>query len=301
MASDTIIVGLGEALFDLLPGGRVLGGAPLNVAYHAHQLLAGHGGAGIVASRVGADALGDEIIAALTCRQMSPSFVQRDLERPTGTVKVTLAAGQPTFEIVDDVAWDRLEFSPPWAELARTASAVCFGSLAQRSPTSRETIWQFLDAAGQAVRLFDVNLRQKYYDYTVIVESCRRATIVKLNEEELPIVADLLALPIGPPLFRIAQLRARFELAAVVYTRGRRGTMLITDKVIAPPPVSYPAMANADAVGAGDACTAGILVGWLRGLPPAEVADLANHVGAFVASQPGATPALPEEVTRRVE
>ena len=297
MDCPATLVGLGEALFDLLPGGRVLGGAPLNVACHAHQLLRGGGGRGVVASRVGGDTLGDELIAALGGRGMTAEFVQRDSQFPTGTVNVTLHAGEPTFEIARDVAWDHLEFTTEYQELASGASAVCFGTLAQRSPDSREAIWQFLDAANGAVRLFDVNLRQKFYDYEVIVESLRRASIVKLNEEELTIVADLLALPIGAPAYRLAQLCARYELEAVVYTRGRRGTMLVlADKVIAPPAVGYPIADGADTVGAGDACSAGVLVGWLRGLPPSEIVELANHLGAFVASQPGATPTLPDEI-----
>jgi fructokinase len=291
------IVGLGEALFDLLPSGKVLGGAPLNVACHAHQLLAGRGGRGVVTSRIGNDSLGQELLGELARLGMSAEHVQRDATHPTSTVNVTLNAGQPTFEIVANVAWDHLEFTPAWESLAAAANAVCFGSLAQRSPASRETIWRFLDAAEQAVRLFDVNLRQHYYDRMILSENCRRATIVKLNEEELPAVADLLALPAGAPDYRLAQLRSLYELEAVVYTRGQRGTMLVVgDKVFEPPVVGFPAAPNADAVGAGDACTAGILVGWLRDMLPAEIAELANHLGAFVASQKGATPTLPPEV-----
>lgn len=297
MAGDITIVGLGEALFDLLPGGQVLGGAPLNVAFHAHQLLCGRRGRGVVASRVGCDKLGDEIRAQLARSGIATDYLQRDADQATGTVHVTLHDGQPSFEIVANVAWDHLEFTPAWAELAAQAKAVCFGTLAQRSPASRATIERFLDHAATAVRLFDVNLRQHFYNRAMLDGSCRRATIVKLNEEELPILARLLGLTARAAADQLAQLRARYELDAVVYTRGHQGTTLVLgDRVIAPPAVSYPAAPNADAVGAGDACAAGILVGWSLGLPPTQIAELANHLGAFVASQPGATPELPPEV-----
>ena len=136
MEDKLIIVGLGEALFDLLPTGRVLGGATLNVACHAHVLLSEREGQGVVASRIGADDLGDEILAQLARRGMATDYVQRDAAHPTGIVNVTLQTGQPTFEIVANVAWDYMEFTPGWSDLAGRATAVCFGTLAQRSSTS---------------------------------------------------------------------------------------------------------------------------------------------------------------------
>lgn len=301
MNGGPTIVGLGEALWDVLPSGKQLGGAPLNVAVHAQQLLQGRG-RGVVASRVGVDPLGDEIIAELSGRQMTADFVQHDPSHATGTVRVKLEKGQPSYEIVEDVAWDHLEFTPAWEELASGATAVCFGTLAQRSPTSCDTIRRFLDTARGAVRLFDVNLRQQFYSREVIDESCRRATLVKLNEDELPVLSKRLGLPVGAPVFQLAQLRGRYDLEAVVYTRGRRGTLLVLDdKLITPPAVGYPFAADADSVGAGDACSAGILVGWSLGMPRARIADLANHMGAFVASRRGATPKLPAEIVELLE
>jgi fructokinase len=250
-----------------------------------------------VASRVGTEALGDEVVRELAGRGVTTDYVQRDAEHPTSTVNVKLDAGQPTFRFTPDIAWDYLEFTSAWAELAARCDAVCFGTLAQRSPKSRAAIWQFLDAAKQAVRLFDVNLRQGFYDRESLVEGCRRATLVKLNDQELPIIAAALSLSGGATGDQLSQLRETFDLDAVVFTRGKRGTLLIlAEAVIDPPPASYPAAPRADAVGAGDACSAGILVGWLLGLPPERIADLANHLGAFVASQPGATPELPMTV-----
>jgi fructokinase len=292
------IVGLGEALWDLLPSGKQLGGAPLNVACHADQLLRQRGGRGVVASRVGNDELGLEVVSRLTDRGMTTEFVERDQIHPTSTVRVELKDGQPTYTFADDIAWDYLEFTPTWHELASNCAAVCFGTLAQRSHASRQTIWQFLDAASQAIRLFDVNLRQGFYDGESISEGCRRATVVKLNEEELPVVARELALTDGTRESQLRQLREKFDLDAVVYTRESRGTLLVlTGEIIDPAPVSYPAAPDADAVGAGDACAAGILVGYSLGWSPAQTVELANRLGAYVTSQSGATPVLPVEIT----
>jgi fructokinase len=292
------IVGLGEALWDLLPGSKQLGGAPLNVACHADQLLRKRGGHGVVASRVGSDDLGREVAVRLTARGMTTEFVERDQNRPTSTVRVELEDGQPTYRFADDIAWDHLEFSPTWHALAASCTAVCFGTLAQRSRASRKAIWRFLDSSPQAIRLFDVNLRDGYYDRESILEGCRRATVVKLNEEELPIVARELALTDGAPVSRLRKLREKFDLDAVVYTRGRQGTLLVrAGEIIDPEPVGYPAAPNADAVGAGDACAAGILVGYSLGWSSAQTVELANRLGAYVASQSGATPVLPVEIT----
>jgi fructokinase len=302
MLQPTTIVGLGEALWDILPGGKQLGGAPLNVAFHANQLLRERGGCGVVASRVGDDELGREALARLVAQDMTTEFVELDAEHATSTVHVELRDGQPNYRFTDDIAWDYLELTAAWRKLADTCQAVCFGTLAQRSRISRQTIWQFLDAAPQAVRLFDVNLRQGFYDVESIAEGCRRATIVKLNEEELPIVACALQFPEGAPEMKLQQLGAKFGVSVVVYTRGPRGTLLVVDEeVVELPPFNYPVAPHADAVGAGDACAAGILVGCVLGLPPAQTAELANRLGAFVASQPGATPTLPVEIIRAID
>lgn len=301
MKTDLTVVGLGEALWDLLPGGKALGGAPLNVACHADRLLRCLDGQASVASRVGTDALGDEVVRELGRRGMSTDFLQIDDRHPTSTVDVTVAAGQPTYTFAPDIAWDHLEFTAEWADLAAKCHAVCFGTLAQRSPKSRRAIWEFLDAAPQALRLFDVNLRQSFYDRECVVESCRRANIVKLNDQELDTIFQMLELPAGTREARLTQMRERLNLEAVVFTRGERGTMLIhRDGVEDPPPVRYPAVANADAVGAGDACAAAVLVGWLLRWPPARTAELANRLGAYVAARPGATPELPAELVQAV-
>lgn len=298
MASRYQIVGLGEALFDLFPSAQLLGGAPLNVAVHAHQLGASRGGEGIVVSRVGQDELGNQVESELKKRGMNPAHLQRDPDKDTGKVHVGVdAKGQPTFEIVVDVAWDWLQFDFDAEEVARRCDAVCFGTLAQRNAQSRNTIYRFLDSARRATRLFDVNLRQHFYDRNILHRSCELSSAVKLNDQELPIVARLLALPGDTADKQVNALIKRYSLRHVVLTRGALGTLIYTatDRIQGDP-VSYPAAANADAVGAGDACSAAILTGLVLRQPLDKVLTLANHAGAFVASQPGATPILPESI-----
>jgi fructokinase len=301
MSRSINVVGLGEALWDVLPNGKVLGGAPLNVACHAHRLLRGRG-EGIVASRVGTDLMGDEVLADLARRGMTTKFVQRDPAHPTSTVTVELHAGQPTYTFAADIAWDHLEPTKELLELATECDALCFGTLAQRSRKSRETIWSVLDAAYGALLLFDVNLRQGFYDRESVEGGCRRATFVKLNEHELPIVSDLLELPPGSLQERLMRFFDRFDVKGIVLTRGERGTLIVMpDGVFDSPPVSYPTAANADAVGAGDACSAAVLVGLVLDWPMERTVALANHMGAYVASQPGATPDLPMTIAAMIE
>ena len=274
------VVGLGEALFDLLPAGPVLGGAPLNVAVHAQQL----GARGVLVSRVGRDALGERLRGEAENRGLDASGLQIDPARPTGTVAVTLEKGEPRYDITKDVAWDHLEFTPELRALADTADAVCFGSLGQRSPRSRETIGRFVESAAKAVRLFDVNLRQDYYSAELLRDSLRRASIVKLNQDELPVVLGLLGMS------SLDSLRVEYGLTHAVLTRGAEGTSI---NGVAGEPVRFPVQPDADSVGAGDACSAGVLTGVLRGWPIERTLALANRMGAYVASVPGATPRLP--------
>src|SRR5882762_10305917 len=185
------IVGVGEVLWDLLPSGKQLGGAPANFAYMANVL----GDRGVVASRVGADALGREARHAMDTLGITTCYVEEDSFRPTGTVEVRVdAAGQPEFTIAESVAWDALEWTPQWAELASKADVLCYGSLAQRAPASRATIRRFLEAAPLAtLRVYDVNLRHTFFTRDVLHESLQLAHVVKLNDQELPRIADLLA------------------------------------------------------------------------------------------------------------
>jgi fructokinase len=309
MERELTIVGLGEALFDIFPGREILGGAPLNVAVHAHQLASVVGGRGIPASRIGRDELGRRVIDELSARGIPTSGLQVDDVRPTGRVLVTLRGKEPHYEIVPDAAWDHLAFTEDLERLAGECDAVCFGTLGQRSPGARATIGQFLEHATRAIRLFDVNLRQEFFSAELIRHGCALATVVKLNEHELPQIHRLLVHTEGENAAmemeshdRMAgELRERLALDAVVLTRGAAGTALYTaGGKTEGEPASYPHDPGADSVGAGDACAAGILVGMLLGWPPARVVALANASGAYVASQPGATPRLPPRLLESV-
>jgi fructokinase len=283
-----IVVGLGELLWDLLPAGKQLGGAPANFAYITSLL----GDEGIPASRLGQDALGEEAILRLRELALPTAFIQEDADRPTGTVQVEVdAAGQPRFEISESVAWDFLEWTPQWQRLAQQADAVCFGSLAQRSERSRATIRKFVLAARQrdAVRVFDVNLRQEFFTRHVLAESMMLATLLKLNHEELPRIMRLFELEHHREEDSARCLLSLHNLKLVCITRGNGGSLLISADECSEHPGFQ--VKVADTVGAGDAFTAALLHGYLRGTPLAQINETANRVGAWVASQSGATPA----------
>lgn len=286
------IVGIGEALFDVFASGERLGGAPLNVGLHAHELGRRSETCGVVVSRVGQDARGRRLIDQLADRGMSTEYIETDPDRPTGRVYVDVDVnGQPNFDIVANAAWDAIQYDPNLEDLAQRCDAVCFGTLAQRDGQSRNTIYRFLDACPRAIRMFDVNLRQDAWDHRLLLRSCEWSTIVKLNEKELPIVME--AVDVDSP----QALQRRFDLDMVVLTRGEAGTCLYTASgEVTGPPARYDPVPDADAVGAGDACAAAILVGRSLRLEPAQIVGLANSVGAWVASQSGATPSLPDSI-----
>ena len=288
--SPPLIVGLGEALYDLLPAGSALGGAPLNAAVQSHQL----GNNAVVTSRIGRDALGQALLDDLAKRGMNTAFIQSDPDAPTGTVDVFLRDGEPEYDIISGVAWDRLAWDESLAGLVKRCDAVCFGTLGQRLEPARSTIQQFVTTASQAVRLFDLNLRQDYFSATVLEASCRAASIVKMNEAELAVVAPLLRLGQAE---EIQQLIEHFDLDLFVLTRGKLGTALhSSNSVVVGQPAQFAPEPDADSVGAGDACSAAILHGAVRRWPLQKTADLANRLGAFVASRKGATPELPAEL-----
>jgi fructokinase len=286
-AKNHVVVGLGEVLWDLLPGGKQLGGAPTNFAYITNLL----GDNGVVASRVGADDLGREARQALEILGLRTANLQLDSAHPTGTVKVQLdAAGQPKFEISENVAWDFLAWAPEWNALANEADAVCFGSLAQRSPVSHKTIREFVNAARpNATRIFDVNLRQAFFSAEVLVESLKRADIMKLNDDELPRVMALLGIAHHNEESSAESLLRTFSLKLVCVTRGANGSLLVNNSGRHHHP-GYP-IKVADTIGAGDAFTAALVHQYLRGASLSAMNDAANRVGSWVASQIGGTPA----------
>jgi fructokinase len=286
-----LIVGLGEILWDLLPTGRVLGGAPGNVAVHASAL----GACGAIASCVGADDLGEEIRRHLRTAGLDITAIAIDPDKPTGTVTVELDdEGVPSFIIHQDVAWDAIPFTPELESLMARADAVCFGSLAQRSSVSQHTIREALAATTpDCLRICDVNLRQHYYSRDVLVESFNAADIVKLNDDELATIADLLSLPDEPDLTMRA-LKVRFDLQLAILTCGPEGSVLMT-----PDETSHHAgepVEVVDTVGAGDAFTATVALGVLRGEKLSAIHERAERVARYVCTQPGATPTLPDEL-----
>jgi len=288
LSKKHIVVGLGELLWDLLPAGKQLGGAPANFAYITSLL----GDEGIPASRLGEDALGAEAIRRLGELALPTEFIQKDADHPTGTVKVEVdGTGQPRFEISESVAWDFLDWTPQWQKLAQQADAVCYGSLAQRSECSHATIRSFLLASHpSAARVFDVNFRQHFYTTQVFAESMKLATIIKLNHEELPRIMRLFELEHRGEEESARRLLSLYELKLVCVTRGDGGSILVSvDESNQHPGFKVKV---ADTVGAGDAFTAALVHGYLRGTPLAQVNETANRVGAWVASQSGATPPL---------
>jgi fructokinase len=296
MATNPLIIGLGELLWDMLPSGKRLGGAPANFAYHAQAL----GNRGIIASRVGSDDLGKEILNQLAKLRLDTQYIQIDELMPTGTAAVELdEKGQPKFTITEEVAWDYLELNDKWEQLAKNANAVCFGSLAQRSHQSRQTIRRFLRAASlDAVRVFDVNLRQPFGTTEVIHDSFLLADIVKLSESELPQVFKLLGLKSSNLKANVHLLLETYGLKLVCLTRGQLGCTLANEKQITEHQGFK--VRIADAVGAGDAFTAALVHHYLKGTSLEKTAQAANRLGSFVASQKGATPQIDKNILNQV-
>lgn len=284
------VVGIGEILWDLLPAGRQLGGAPANFAYITTLL----GDEGIAASRLGDDDFGREARAQLRRLGLAEEFVQTDSQNPTGTVKVELdERGQPFFDITERVAWDFLEWTPSWKELAEQAGAVCFGSLAQRSVLSRETISRFLEATRpDAVRVFDVNLRQHFFTREIIDGSLCLATIVKVNHEELPRICEIVELSCENDYSAARNLAKLHGVKLVCVTRGGEGSLLVSRTGEVSEHSGFRVRIG-DTVGAGDAFTAAMVHQFLRGASLERMNEAANRMGAWVASQMGATP-VPE-------
>src|SRR5579871_5924588 len=280
------IVGIGEVLWDLLPKGACLGGAPANFAYITTLM----GDQGIVASRVGEDSRGIDALRRMEELGLDIDHVQTDRQCPTGVVKIELdAKGQAKYEFVQPVAWDRLEWNEDWQQLAKQADAVCFGSLAQRSEKSRTTIRKFLaEASANTLKVFDVNLRQCYYSEDILAESMRLADIVKLNDEELPKIMELYKLTFKDELSSAKKLQEKFGLKILCVTRGDRGSILVRGRDVSEHRGFR--IRVADTIGSGDAFTAGLVHEYLHGASLDLMNEVANLVGAWVASEVGAMP-----------
>jgi len=286
-----IVVGLGELLWDCFADGRRPGGAPANVAFQACQL----GCRGVVCSRVGQDPLGDELVGFLAVQGLPIEWIQRDATHPTGTVTVdTSRADRPTYVIHENVAWDHLQATLAVKELMAQAAAVCFGTLAQRYPDSRQAIAEALEATRPGcLVVYDVNLRQHWYQRPWIEQSLAHSRIVKLNSDEARVLATLLETGPGDDAAFAHALQQRYGVQTVCITRAEHGCLLVSgSEIVDSPGVRVQVV---DAVGAGDAFSAALIVGQLRAWPLARQAAFANQVGALVASRPGAMPVLRDE------
>lgn len=290
-----IAVGLGELLWDMLPEGRQIGGAPFNFARHCNQL----GLEGFPVSQIGIDELGNETVSLLKDWGITPDFVYRDPQHETGTVNIRLDnQGKPNYEIRDDAAWDFIQHNLLLEQLAPKVDIVCFGTLAQRSDASRSTIYSFLDRmSSDAIKLFDVNLRQHFYSIGSIEASLERASILKLSDEELPVLKNAFSLS-GSVEVQLSELKNRFELKLIAYTRGAEGSLLIDGSGTDDHPGNT--ITTIDTIGAGDSFSATLCAGLLQGLTLAPLNENANQVAAYVCSQRGATPALPESIVKNV-
>jgi len=277
-----VIVGIGEILWDMLPTGKALGGAPANFAYHAGRL----GEEGWAVSAIGDDPLGHEILDIVEGKKLNNLIAVTDM--PTGTVQVTLDdKGVPSYNIMEDVAWDNIPFTPEMESLARRADAVCFGSLVQRMG-SRDSVMKFLRATSpEALRVFDINLRQHYYSSEVIDASLKLSNILKINDEEIRIVADMFGLGADDTV-ACRSLAERYGLKLVILTKGAKGSEVITATESIPQEVGK--VDVVDTVGAGDSFTAAFVVAYLRGTSLGEAQRLANERAAYVCSRKGAMP-----------
>lgn len=289
---NNIVVGMGEALWDVLPEGKKMGGAPANFAYHVSQF----GLKSMVVSAVGDDKLGDEIIDNLNAKGMK--YMIEKVPYPTGTVQVELdAEGIPCYQIKEGVAWDNIPFSPALEDLARRTRAVCFGSLAQRSVVSRETINRFLDAmdaqAG-ALKIFDINLRQSFYTKETLSASMRKCNILKINDEELVAISRMFGYPGIDMKDKCWLLLAKYNLRMLILTCGVNGSYVFTPGEMSF--VETPKVEVADTVGAGDSFTATFVASILQGKTVAEAHHRAVAVSAYVCTQNGAMPVLPIEL-----
>ena len=293
---NNIIVGMGEALWDVLPEGKKIGGAPANFAYHVSQF----GFDSRVVSAVGNDALGDEILEVFKEKQLKHQL--QVVNYPTGTVQVTLdSAGIPLYEIKEGVAWDNIPFTDDLKRLALSTRAFCFGSLAQRNEVSRTSINRFLDTMpdgdGQ-LKIFDINLRQGFYTKEIIRESCQRCNVLKINDEELVAISRMFGYPGIDLQDKCWILLAKYNLKMLILTCGTNGSYVFTPGV-----VSFqetPRVPVADTVGAGDSFTAAFFASLLKGKSVPEAHKLAVEVSAYVCTQSGAMPELPQVLKDRL-
>lgn len=291
--NENYVVGIGEVLWDVLPEGKKLGGAPANFACHVSRF----GLNGLVISAAGKDKLGDEIINVFNQKRLEYQLEKTDF--PTGTVEVTLDnAGVPQYDIKENVAWDNIPFTEGIRQIASRTQAVCFGSLAQRSQNSRRSINAFLDSmpdSEDSLKVFDINLRQNFYSEEIVRESLSKCNILKINDEELLIVKDLLSLRGRSQEELCNELMALGNLRMLILTCGTKGSMVFSQEGISV--LGTPTVQVADTVGAGDSFTAAFISSLIKGKTVREAHQTAVNVSAYVCTQQGAMPPLPKSLT----
>jgi len=289
-----IIVGIGEILWDVFPERKILGGAPANFAYHVSQL----GFDGYAVSAIGNDENGNEIIENLHMKKLN--HILEKISFPTGTVKVTLdGKGIPQYEICENVAWDNIPFTTEIENIAKQTKAVCYGSLAQRSTISRLTINKFLDSVQKdALKVFDINLRQDFFSQEIIEDSLKRCDILKINDDEIILVGQLFDWEELQEVELCKKILNNYDLKMVVLTKGAEGSYVITKEETSYKPT--PIVKVADTVGAGDSFTASLVASFLNGKSIYEAHEIAVKVSAFVCTQHGAMPTFPETLLKEI-
>lgn len=281
------VIGIGEVLWDMLPTGKVLGGAPVNFAYHAAQL----GAVGVAISAVGDDELGREIMDTVNEKGIQNCIAIN--KYPTSTVGVTLKDGKPEYTIYENVAWDFIELLPEAIQILKEADAVCFGTLAQRSWNSREAIQLALKLVPQnCLKVYDINLRQKYYNKELIQESLLVANVFKINDDEVELFKHLFGLE-GSETEVCLKIKETYSLEYLALTKGEKGSYLFHESEVSFLPT--PLVVVEDTIGAGDSFTSAMVMGILKQQPLNEIHRKAVEISAFVCTQKGATPMLPAE------
>ena len=285
-----LVVGLGEVLWDMLPEGRKIGGAPVNFAYHAGQF----GIDTMAVSAIGNDKLGEDTIAEMNGKHLNHIFPS--VPYPTGSVQVKLdEKGVPAYDIKENVAWDNIPFTNEIESVARNCQAVCFGSLAQRNAVSRSTIRKFIESTPSGcIRIFDINLRQNFYTSNVIRDSLEHCNILKINDEEIMLVSRMFNYDSSNIENVCRKIMEDFSLEMVILTCGTKGSYIFTKGGVSFMPT--PKVNVADTVGAGDSFTGSFCAAILRGLPVAEAHKKAVEVSAYVCTQNGAMPEIPESM-----
>ena len=285
-----LVVGLGEVLWDMLPEGRKIGGAPVNFAYHAGQF----GIDTMAVSAIGNDKLGEDTISEMNGKHLNHIFPS--VPYPTGSVQVSLdEKGVPAYDIKENVAWDNIPFTNEIESVARSCRAVCFGSLAQRNAVSRNTIRKFIESTPDGcIRIFDINLRQNFYTSNVIHDSLELCNILKINDEEIMLVSRMFNYDSSNIENVCRTIMEDFSLEMVILTCGTKGSYIFTKGGVSFMPT--PKVNVADTVGAGDSFTGSFCAAILRGLPVAEAHKKAVEVSAYVCTQNGAMPEIPESM-----